>query len=51
MQSQLLAKIFENIMGKGENAGYQHFFSFPHNVFNPFQYKFLFFSNKYFVIC
>ena len=23
----------ENIVGKGENAGYQHFLSFSHNVF------------------
>ena len=23
----------ENIVGKGENAGYQHFLLFPHNVF------------------
>ena len=23
----------KNIVGKGENAGYQHFLLFPHNVF------------------
>ena len=30
---------FENNMGKGENAGNQHFFLFSHNVFNPSKYK------------
>ena len=33
-------KAFENIVGKGENAGNQHFLLFPHNVFYPFQTKF-----------
>ena len=40
-------KPFENIVGKGENAG----FSFSHNVFYPLQNKFKFFSHIYFVIC
>ena len=29
---------FENIVGKGENAGNQHF-SFSHNVFSTIKYK------------
>ena len=38
-QSQLLTtlkeELFENIMGKGENAGHQHFLLFP-QCFQPF---------------
>ena len=36
----------ENIMGKGENAGYQvtSIFSFSHNVFHASQNKFLIFQ-------
>ena len=30
---------FENIVGKGENAGNQHF-SFSHDVFSPIKEKF-----------
>ena len=37
-QSQLLTtlyqKAFENIVGKGENAGYQHFLLFPQCFLN-----------------
>ena len=29
----------ENIVGKGENAGYQHFFSFSHNVFKSLLFQ------------
>ena len=54
-QSRLLTalykKSFKNIVGKGENAGNQHFFSFSHNVFYPFQNKFQVFSHIYFVVC
>ena len=28
-------KPFDNIVGKGENAGNQHFLPFSHNVFYP----------------
>ena len=41
---------FEKIVGKGENAGNQHF-SFSHNVFYPFQNKYQFLKPIYFVIC
>ena len=53
-QSRLLATLknqpFKNILGKGENAGNQHFLLLP-NCFLPFQKKFQFYSNIYFVIC
>ena len=29
-------KFFENILGKGENAGNQHFLLFPQCFFEPF---------------
>ena len=35
-EAQMMISVFdrvENIVGKGENAGYQHFLLFPHNVF------------------
>ena len=41
---------FETTVGKGENAGNQHF-SFSHNIFHPFQREFLFLSCIYFVVC
>ena len=41
---------FENIVGKGENAGNQHFL-LSYNVFNPSQNKLQFFSHIYFVVC
>ena len=31
---------FENILGKGENVGDQHFFSSSHNIFYPLKDKF-----------
>ena len=43
-------KSLENIVGKGENAGNQHFLLFPH-VLYPSQHKFLFLSHYYFVVC
>ena len=53
-QSQLLTtltkKPFRNIVGKGENAGNQHFLLF-HNVFYRFHKEFLFLSYIYFVVC
>ena len=30
---KFLLERIKNIVGKGENAGYQHFLLFPHNVF------------------
>ena len=39
--------LFENIVGKGENAG-NHY---SHNVFYPSQSKFQFLSRIYFVVC
>ena len=41
---------FENIVGKGENAGNRHFL-LSHNVFYPSQIKFQHLSNTYFVFC
>ena len=29
----------ENIVGKGENAGHQHFLLFSHNVFKTFSFE------------
>ena len=53
-QSQLLTalkkKPFENIVGKEENAGNQHFLPFPH-VFYPSQKEFLLLRYIYFVVC
>ena len=53
-QSRLLTtsgkQPFENIVGKGENAGNQHFL-FSLNVFYPSQSKFQFLSPIYFVVC
>ena len=40
-------KPFENIVGKGENAGNQHILLFPHNVFYPSQKNFQFLSHIY----
>ena len=39
------------IVGKGENAGNQHFLFFPHNVFYPVKNRNHYFSNISFVIC
>ena len=53
-QSQFLTtlkkKSFENIVGKGENAGYQHFLLFP-QCFLPFPQQILIFGHIYFVVC
>ena len=53
-QSRLLVtrkkKAFGNIVGKGENAGHQHFLLFPH-FFPSFQIKLQFLSHTSFVIC
>ena len=43
-------KPFENIVGKGENAGNQHFLLFP-LVFYPLQNKFQIFCNISLVVC
>ena len=43
-------KPFENIVGKAENAGNQHF-SFSHNVLYQPQNEYLFLSCIYFVVC
>ena len=45
-----IEKPFENIVGKGENAGNQHF-SFSHNVFYPTINKFQFLTHFYIVVC
>ena len=43
-------KVFENIVGKGENAGNQHFFLFPQG-FLSFQKKVLvFWGHFYFFV-
>ena len=53
-QSRLLTTLymrpFENIVGKGQNAGNQHFLLFP-QFFCPFQNKFQFLSHNYFCFC
>ena len=46
----LYKKPFENIVGKEENAGNQHFLLFPQR-FLPFKNKFQLFSHIYFVVC
>ena len=33
MLSTLVKNVFENIEGKGENAGNHHFFPFSHSLF------------------
>ena len=43
-------KTFENIVGKGENAGNQHFLFLPQCFFMS-QNKLKFFSHVYFVVC
>ena len=43
-------KSVENIVGKGENYGNQHFLLFP-QCFYPFKDKFHYFSHTKFVIC
>ena len=46
-----MKKPFENTVGKGENAGDQHFLLFP-QCFLPFsETKFNFCSHIYFVVC
>ena len=47
---------FENIVGKEENAGNEHFlvtsiFSLFHNVFYPYRYKYQCFIHIYFMVC
>ena len=53
-QSRLLLtlkeKAFENIVGKGENAGSQHFLLFP-QCFLPFPKQILIFTQIHFVVC
>ena len=44
------SKVFENILGKGENAGNQHFLLFP-QCFLLFPHKSKFLSHNYFVFC
>ena len=45
-------KAFENVVGKGENAGKQHFLLFPQCFFFlPYQHKFQFLAPIYFVVC
>ena len=47
----LYEKPFENIVGKGENAGNQHFLFLP-TMFSTFpKIKFNFSSHTYFVVC
>ena len=41
---------FENIVGKGENAGNQHFLFFP-QCFYPSLHKFKFFIHINFIVC
>ena len=48
--SNLRKKPFENIVGKGENAGNQHFLLCP-QCFLPSQVEFLFISYIYNVVC
>ena len=43
-QPSPMRKTFENIVGKGENAG-------NHNVFSPPMKKFQFLGHIYFVVC
>ena len=40
----------ENIVGKGENAGDQHFLLFPQR-FQPFPKQVLIFPSNYIVVC
>ena len=47
----LKKKTFENVVGKGENAGYQAFSFFPTMFSNHPEKNFMFFSYIYFVIC
>ena len=46
----LRKEALENIVGKEENAGYQHFLLFSQNVFYYSQNKIQFFSRIYFVV-
>ena len=48
--NNIKTEAFENIVGKGENAG-DHIFSFSHNVFNYSQNKFQLLDYIYFVVC
>ena len=41
----------ENIVGRGENAGNQHFHPYSHNVFFPNSDRDSPFSNTYIVVC
>ena len=41
---------FENIVGKGENAGNQHFLLFP-QYFQPYQREKSSFKKIHFVVC
>ena len=54
-QSRLLTnqgkKPIDNIVGKGENAGNQHFLRFPQCFLNSSQSKVQFFIQIYFVVC
>ena len=44
-------KAFENMAGKGENAGNQHFYPFSHDVFKSIKDKNHYIRIFYFVIC
>ena len=49
-EGQMLNDPFENIVGNGENAGYQHFLLFP-QYFHPIKDKFNVLYNIHFVVC
>ena len=46
----LKKEAFQNILGKGENAGNQHFLLFP-KCFLPFPKQIHFLSEIHFVVC
>ena len=46
---KLRKKAFQNIKGKGENVGNQHFFYSP-NILNPFKDKFCHLGHPKFVV-
>ena len=50
LQTTLKKKAFENIVGKEENAGNQHFLLFP-QCFLHVQKQILIFGHIYFVVC
>ena len=44
-------ELFENIVGKGENAGNQQFILFPQNVFHPIKEELHHMSHFKIVVC